>query len=294
MFLVFNDYICKSKTQAMNHFDKFDIKVFDKFIEKFAERYVNQRSAFVTGINSETISQAETINCGFDVSNLMRIIRTNSIANDVGREKGEKPLPFKDIFRSDLGELLTTYYFEEKIEKERRFLIPLKNISYRERSDMPGRGFDALGYRKDEDRVNLLIGEAKVSAEKRNPPTVVDASEDSIYKSQKLHHDNTAMVLQRLTDYVKRLNPSSEHFIVLAGLIIKMNEGKHDDFDITYGCGLVRDSTCVNEHKDFGKMQSNENEFAPGKIEFAIFSFSEKNIDETIDLFYHQVKKLTK
>ena len=276
----------------MNHFDKFDIRVFEKFIEKFADRYIKQRSELFCGISEELLEQAEAVECGFDIGSLLKIVRQNSVASDPQRDAGGKPVAFKDIYRSDLGELLTTYYFEEKISEERRFLIPLKNISYRERPDMPGRGFDAIGYRTELDKVNVLIGEAKVSSQKENPPHVVDKSEDSIYMSQKSHHDNTGMVLQRLTDYLRRLPSNNNHFLVIAGVVINMKMRNTDRYDITYGCGLVRDYQCVDETKDFGKMRSLSHEFEPGIVDFVIFSFTEKTIDETVELFYQKVKEM--
>ena len=275
----------------MHHFDKFDIRVYDKFIEKFADRYIKQRSELFGGINEELLGLVESADCGFDLNYLLRIVKQNSVTSDPKREKGENPSAFKDIFRSDLGELLTTYYFEEKISEDRRFLIPIKNITYRERFDLPGRGFDAIGYRNETDKVNILIGEAKVSSQKVNPPHVVDKNDDSIYKSQKSHHDDTGMVLQRLTDYLRRL-PYNNHFLVIAGVVINMKQGNTDKYDITYGCGLVRDYKCVDETKDFGKMRSLSHEFELGMVDFAIFSFTEKTIDETVDLFYQKVKEM--
>lgn len=278
----------------MNYFDKIDVRVFDKFIEKFAARYIEQRTKMSSAISNESLTLAKSLDCEFDVDNLLEIIKRNSTAKDFDREAGKQPGVLKDIYRSDLGELLTTYYFEEKVEENRRFLIPLKNITYRERYDMPGRGIDAIGYRMDKSKTNILIGEAKVSAQKSNPPSVVDANKDSIYQTQKTYHDNEEIVVQRLSDYVRRLSASSEHFIAIAGVVINMTKGNTDKYEITYGCGLVRDFNCVDESKDFGKMKSLVNEFKPGNVEFVIFSFTEKTIDETVELFYQKVKELTK
>lgn len=278
----------------MNYFDKIDVRVFDKFIEKFAARYIEQRTKMSSAISNESLTSAKSLDCEFDVDNLLEIIKRNSTAKDFDREAGKQPEVLKDIYRSDLGELLTTYYFEEKVEENRRFLIPLKNITYRERYDMPGRGIDAIGYRMDKSKTNILIGEAKVSAQKSNPPSVVDANKDSIYQTQKTYHDNEEIVVQRLSDYVRRLSASSEHFIAIAGVVINMTKGNTDKYEITYGCGLVRDFNCVDESKDFGKMKSLVNEFKPGNVEFVIFSFTEKTIDETVELFYQKVKELTK
>lgn len=278
----------------MDYFDKIDVRVFDKFIEKFATRYIELRTKMSSAISNESLTLAKSLDCEFDVDNLLEIIKRNSTAKDFDREAGKQPEVLKDIYRSDLGELLTTYYFEEKVEENRRFMIPLKNITYRERYDMPGRGIDAIGYRMDKPKTNILIGEAKVSAQKSNPPSVVDANKDSIYQTQKTYHDNEEIVVQRLSDYVRRLSASSEHFIAIAGVVINMTKGNSDKYEITYGCGLVRDFNCVDESKDFGKMKSLVHEFKPGNVEFVIFSFTEKTIDETVELFYQKVKELTK
>lgn len=273
---------------VMDRFKCLEVKVFDAFIDKFAERYVKQRSK----MNPETLERAISLDCGMDISALQRIIRSNSCYVDSEREAGRTPLPLNDIYRSDLGELLTTYYFEEKLPEGERYVIPLKNISERERYDMPGRGLDAIGYRVEADgSYTLLLSETKVSSEKRNPPQVVDVKEDSIYKTQKAHHDNQPMVLQRLTDYVRKLS-SGENLFVLGCIVIMLEKGEHDGLHITYGCGLVRDTTCVDSELDFGKMKTNVEEFRPGEVDFAVYSFTQKTIEETVDLFYHKVREI--
>lgn len=274
----------------MNTFTYNSVKVFDKFIDKFAQRYVEQRSS-LDSILAENLRNSD---CGFDTDNLMSIIKSNSTFVDPIREKGGIPQIINDIYRSDLGEILTTYYFEEKLPEGERFIIPLKNISMRERFDMPGRGIDAIGYRlEDNQKIELLLSEAKVSEQKTSPPAVVDVAKDSIYASQKLHHDNQPLVLQRLTEYVRHLS-TSEDFTALATLIIAMSSSQTDKYSITYGCGLVRDYTCADPDKDFGKMKSHVEDFKPGTVNFAIFSFTEKTISETVDLFYKKVRELTK
>ena len=176
----------------MNTFSKFDVRVFDKFIDKFAEKYVEQRIALSsTGID-EALKVSEGLGTGFDLSQIKSLVKQNAVYVDPIREKGGTPNPVNDIYRSDLGELLTTYYFEEKLDEGHRYIIPAKNISTRERYDMPGRGIDAIGYRiKEDGTYELLIAEAKVSGQKQNPPAVVDQTDDSIYKT----HKNTTTIL---------------------------------------------------------------------------------------------------
>lgn len=274
-----------------NTYAKHDVRVFDKFIDKFARKYIEQRSASKIPDIDDILSTAESIGSGFDLSQIKSVVQRNSVYVDPVREAGKTPQAVKDIYRSDLGELLTTYYFEEKLDEKERYIIPAKNISTRERYDMPGRGIDAIGYRIHEDgQTELLIAEAKVSGQQANPPSVVDSADDSIYKSLKNYHDHHEILKQRLVEHLKYL-PQNEMMAILC-FIIDIENGKTPV--ITYGCGLVRDHTCVDEALDFGKMKNNATEFEPGNIHFAIFSFTEETIESTVDLFYKKVMELTK
>lgn len=275
-----------------NVFKKIDVRVFDKFIDKFAQKYVEQRSSLTPTAIAEALKVSDGLGVGFDLSQIKNILSQNAVFVDPIREKGETPNPVNDIYRSDLGELLTTYYFEEKLDERQRYIIPAKNISTRERYDMPGRGIDAIGYRiKDDGTYDLLISEAKVSGQKRNPPSVVDQMEDSIYKTHKKYHDNRDALKQRLVEFTKNLKDQDLIAILCIIVDIVNNSNK---YDITYGCGLIRDYTCVDGTKDFGKMRSHADEFDPGNIHFAILAFTEETIDSTIDLFYKKVRELAK
>lgn len=276
----------------MDVFKKFDIRVFDAFVDKFAQKYVDLRSSFHNDGESALLKAAESLGSGFDLTQIKSIITAKSVYLDPDRESGKTPKPLNDIYRSDFGELLTTYYFEEKLPSEDRYIIPLKNISYRERYDMPGRGNDVLGYKMSaEGKITLLLGEAKVSSQKNNPPAVVDQKVDSIYNTQKSYHDNPDVILQRLTDYMKRLS-AGEDLVVIGFIVLSLQGGKTDKFDITYGCGLVRDYSCVKVDEDYGKLKTNADDFRPGDVHFAIFSFTNETIENTVQLFYDKVKDL--
>lgn len=276
----------------VNVFKKIDIKVFDKFIDKFAEKYVAQRCAITPNSIEEVLKTSEGLGMGFDLSQIKSIIRKNSVFVDPIREKGGRPHPMKDVYRSDLGELLTTYYFEEKLGEGKRYIIPAKNISTRERYDMPGRGIDAIGYRiKKDGSFELLVAEAKVTGQKQNPPSVVDKNKDSIYTTLKNYHDTPEVLKQRLVEFSKKLKGNDLNIILC---VIVDIENQTNKCSVTYGCGLVRDYACVDEIKDFGKMKNNASEFEPSNIHFAILSFTEKTIDETIDLFYKKVQEIAK
>lgn len=275
-----------------NIYIKHDVKVIDSFIDKFANKYIEQRSQTNTDISSLSNSQMFKTS-GFDTSLLEGIIAKNSVAHDFKREEGKTPAVLQDIYRSDLGELLMTYYFEEKLDETFRYVIPLKNITYRERDDMPGRGLDAIGYKINDNKIDILLGEAKVSAEnKKHPPSVVDKNSDSIYLTQKKYNDNLDIVVRRLSDYCRRLDAKNAEIIGLA--ILNIDSRKTETCSITFGCTLIRDFTCVDSENDFGKMKSNSEIFNPNKIHFSIMSFTEKEIEQTVQLFYKKVQELIK
>jgi hypothetical protein len=275
---------------VMHKYEKIDIKVFDVFIQKFAEKYLEQRSQAhfdYSAIGAQVLYE----NLGFNTDSLRQIIIKNAVPIDKNREQGFTPDTLRDIYRSDFGELLMTYYFEEKLPEGERFIIPLKNIAFRELADLPGRGLDAIGYRKiSDEKVEIFLGEAKVSAEKKSPPGVVHSNNDSLYKTQLKYKNDISMVIRRLTDYVRRLNDTDAVIIGLA--IISLQHNLTNNCTVTYGCTLIRDYNCVNEISDFGKLKSEAIKFEPGKVHFSILSFSNKSIEETIDLFYQKVQEL--
>jgi hypothetical protein len=39
-------------------------------------------------------------------------------------------------------------------------------------------------------------------------------------------------------------------------------------------------------------MKTNVEEFRPGEVDFAVFSFTQKTIEETVDLFYRKVREI--
>lgn len=279
----------RSNLMSMHIHRKIDIAVIESFIAKFAAKYVAQREQ--TQFDFSTLDTGFLYEkTGFNTDKIQEIIRKNAVAIDLKREAGLTPAILNDIYRSDLGELLMTYYFEEKLPEGERFIIPLKNITFRELANLPGRGLDAIGYRLDGDKIEILLGEAKVSEEKKSPPAVVDVTDDSIFKAHKKHHENKNVVIGKLSDYVRRLN--GHDATMIGAVVVMMEQNIADGYSMTYGCTLIRDHTCVNETSDFGKMKDNSDDFTPHQIHFSVLSFTGKTIPETVDLFYKKVQEL--
>ena len=276
---------------ANHQFLKLDIKVDDAFVTKFSEMYVKQRSE--TNFDYSTLDQSVLFQKnGFDSTVLEKIITKNSVAVDLIRESNQKhKTVITDIYRSDLGELLMTYFFEEKLDVNEQFRIPLKNITNRELAGQPGRGLDAVGYRVDNSRVKLFLGEAKVSHEMKNPPQVVDYSRDSIYETQLKFKNNKELLINRLSDYSRKLSANDAEKI---GLVIVLMEFDRDsEYDIVFGCSLIRDIHCVKTNEDFGKFYTQQTDFEPHQITFCILNMDD-NIANTIDLFYQKVQEFCK
>lgn len=272
-------------------FVKEDVSVSDPFIVKFSEMYIKQRSE--TRFSYDIIDESLLFQKhGFDSTQLKKVITKNAVAKDLIREAGENhKTVLTDIYRSDLGELLLTYYFEDKLPEAERFIIPHKNITNRELAAQPGRGLDAVGYRVDNDRISLLIGEGKVSHQQKNPPDVVDYTADSIFNTQTKFKNNKELLVNRLSDYSRNLTDEAAEKIGLVLLLLDF--GKESEFDLVFGCALLRDVSCVKINEDYGKFYTQQTDFDPHHITFCIMSL-DTNVKDTIDLFYNKVQELCK
>lgn len=279
-------------------FIKSDLSVDDAFIELCAKKYIECRGT-IAADPLVVCNQPVFKNTGFGVDNLQKVIDKYTLPKRPG--VGSKKPKHLDIYRSDLGELLMTMFFEEELAKkwpgksavidsDGNFIMPLKNIWDREINDSPGRGIDGVGYRyKEPSKPTLFLGESKVSSEKNNPPRVVDKSSDSIYKTQKMHADDKEYLLRKLTNHCKKVD--TEHVAVYGVIIMSIDFDIVDGFDIVYGCCMVRDSSCVKTDEDFGMLMTHKNEFEPNAVYFYIPSF-DKPIEEVVELFYDAVQKL--
>ena len=270
----------------MDHiFKKIDLEITDTSIEYYARKYLELRSRIV--FNPDSLSDDPRFKgFGFSTEKIKEIIQTNTIPR---RESTE---PFRDIYRSDLGELLLTAYFDREYPEdgEEEYIIPLKNIWDRELNDLPGRGFDLVGYKElNDEKLELLLGEGKVSEAKSNPPGVVHSSDDSIYHTQKRYLDDKEEIIRKLSNHVKKLG--SEDALPFNIIICALETGKDESYQIVYGCCLVRDNECVDGERDFGKLKSKKEEFEPGKVHFVMPTF-DNSIMDTVNRFHSIVQTL--
>lgn len=257
-------------------FEKIDFLITDEKLEELAEKYIELRS-HVREI-ADIQNDPRFKNLGFSTKNIKDYFAKNT-----------KPLrmsdaPLKDIYRSDLGEMLLTMYFDAGYTSlGDSFVIPLKNIWDREHNDLPGRGIDVTGYKEISGKIEILIGEAKVSEEMKSPPQV----SKEIYKEQiKYTSPENTYLKRRLSNYAKKLGAKDAANITLVLMALE-HEELGDIYQLVFGCCLVRDNNCFHSN-DFGKMQSEKDNFSPNRIHFIVPVF-DKSISETVDLFYNKV-----
>ena len=150
---------------------------------------------------------------------------------------------------------------------------------------MPGRGIDVTGYKVENSGViEILLGEAKVSSQKQNPPKV----SDDIYDEQiKYTNTNKDYLKRRLANYSKKLDTEDAANITL--VLLAIETGINNIYQLVYGCCLVRDTSCYAS-ADFGKMKTNQKLFSPDRINYIIPVF-DKPIEDVVDLFYNEVDK---
>lgn len=265
-------------------------EITDSFVDRYAEEYINLRSG--GPFEAESLAQSGLVDdLDFDTSTIERLFQRHTMPERIRAIAGDRN-SYRDIFRSDLGEMLLTYYFERGIESvtfqsgmEKAFTIPLKNIYDRETNHLPGRGLDLVGYRI-EPTLTLLLGEAKASHEKRNPPQVVNQANDSIYHSQKKNKDDSSYLIKRLANFAKKLRGND--FTALSAILLHLDQGNSNGFHTVYGCCLVRDDSCVKVPGDYGKLDSRRAEFEPGEVHFVIPIF-ELPLHDVVDLFHGAV-----
>jgi len=128
-----------------------------------------------------------------------------------------------------------------------------------------------------------------VSASTTSPPAVVHQTDDSIYKTHLKHRPDLSYALKKLSEYYKHLLHEDASVIGIAIWLIEKSLFHY--VDITLGCALIRDHTCVNDKTDYGKMKSDAKIFDPHEIQFSLLTLLGKTIEETVGMFYEEVKK---
>jgi hypothetical protein len=239
-------------------------------ISALANEYRNLRTQ--SAISTDSVSLE-----GIGVVDTTRI-RSLLTAKTIPLPKGG---PF-DIVRSDMGETLAYIMLEQNYNTQ----IGYKSVRDRELIQLPGRGIDIVGI-ENGDSLTLLLGEAKVSDEGRNPPRVVDYNEDSISNQLIKHIENHEETSKKVWDITRRI---SDHVVwqLFVSAAIYWDQKMWSNLGVIC-CGvLLRPLDKYNE-QDFGILREKPELVAPAKIRFLIFCF-EGDLEKTVSEFYVSAK----
>lgn len=169
-----------------------------------------------------------------------------------------------DVVRSDFGEVLCYAVLEQLYGVK----LGYKSVRDRELIDSPGRGIDAIGI-EDGSVLTLVLGETKVSDDKKSPPGVVDAADDCLAKQHKAHIKENAHTARKLWNTARHIGDADLrdlHFA--AALLVEL--GAFDKIRIV-GCSLLVRPDDLCNTKDFGSFRKKPGDYAPSHIRLTPF-----------------------
>jgi hypothetical protein len=241
------------------------------YITHLSKEYCNLRTECAASIDSVNVEGIGVV----DTEKLHSFLVSKTIPDRIGGNF--------DVVRSDMGE--TAAY--SLLEREYNTVIGYKGVRDRELSQLTGRGIDVIGI-ENNNTFTLLLGEAKVSSENRNPPRVVDDNEDSISKSLESHISNHSETSKKIWDVARHIrdNTIAQQFFTAA---IYWDDEMWTEMDVVC-CGvLVRPKEKCNEN-DFGLLRATPDIVAPGTVRFIIVCFDE-DLEEVVSTFHSLAKQ---
>ena len=261
---VWEDGVHRYRVMEPNH---------DEWLEGLAVIYRELRTTTRVPLSALGLDGVE-----FDTKDLAVILAKTQIPTRLGT-RSPKQLA---VERSDFAELALAIVGEAIHEYQYGY----RSIRDRELVDHPGRGIDQIGVKEvvldsGDLACVLSLGEAKLSVDKKSPPSVVDASKDSL-RNQHIGHlaereESVKKVIgagQKTADYAVAKQ------LMRAGMLWTRGS---ELLTVRSTSMLVRD----NNHKetDFGTFRSAPSDFDPGHIDFTILLIDTDDIEAVIDRF---------
>lgn len=242
------------------------------WLKEAAEEYIRLRTACVTPLSALSLDGIGVVS----TVNLQERLKKATIP--LRRDDNF------DVVRSDFGEVLTYLI----LERHYGVRLGYKSVRDRELTQLPGRGIDAVGI-EGNSPLTLVLGETKVSDDKKSPPGVVDTSEDCLSKQHLMHLTDRDHTAAKLWDLVRRVADVELREAYIAAAIL-IEDGHLDKLRIVGCCTLVRPQGRYTE-RDFGSFKKKPKKFEPARIRFLVVRM-ESGIDEVVQKWYEIIKKL--
>ena len=190
-----------------------------------------------------------------------------------------------DVLRSDLGEMIMARHGTD----EYGYLYGYRSIRDREMPGLPGRGIDQIGVEAPvvdttgSPRIALVLCEAKVSSDRRSPPSVVDAAEDSLRNQHIYHIKNVEVTADKIVNAARRCTDRETNYTMLIAAEL-LRTKIFDRLIVICHSLIVRPASCASE-QDFGTFMKSPDDYLPGLIRFIICRLPNTDLESTIDSF---------
>jgi hypothetical protein len=183
-----------------------------------------------------------------------------------------------DVLRSDLAEVLMGIIGADL----GGYSYGYRSIRDRESAAQPGRGIDQIGIRLADKTLHLMVGEAKLSNERRTPPKVVDDNDDSLSKTHRKKMQNRAELSERIDQAFRFCtDPETAALFAAARMVL---EAEHDCLVLHLTSVMVRPKSLASS-TDFGSYADTPDQFSPGVVEFYIVAAEADDIEALVDQF---------
>ncbi len=216
---------------------------------------------------------------GFNLQELTHVIADTQIPQ---RSTGEGAPKHLAVERSDVGELALAIVGE----LVHGYSYGYRSVRDRELVSMPGRGIDQIGVMEvelvsGEFACILSLGEAKVSVDKKSPPSVVDTSSDSLRIQHRGHLAEKYDSIQKVIGAGRQTSDQKTALqLYRAGMLWRSDS---DLLTVRSTSMLVRDRHY--KQSDFGTFASQPADFEPGHIDFTILVVDTDDIETVVDAF---------
>jgi hypothetical protein len=244
------------------------------WLDQVARNYIDLRACCATPLRDISLDGID----GWDLSRLKARVQQATIPQYKGGNF--------DVVRSDFGEVLLYGLLEQLYRTE----LGYKSVRDRELTQLPGRSIDAVGVEGAIGAgLTLVLGEAKVSDDKSQPPAVVDKKEDSLRNQFLAHLKERETTTNKVVDQARRvLDPDLRDRFFAAALLFE--EQRFDQIRVVACAVLVR-SNALAAKADYGSFAKKPKDFGPATIRFHRVLLPAA-VDEIVKLWHDAIKRV--
>jgi len=187
------------------------------------------------------------------------------------------------VVRSEFGEIIAQLALEKYFDTQ----IHLNRLKTKEKASLPTRGIDLLGVESDSEDLNLILGEVKVSEDKKNPPGVVHkpGKDDCLENKVPQLLASKDEIFEELAYYIEKVD--AEHKEVYINIATNLSKDQSDQ--VIIGVPFLLRAEEVFDMKDTGNLLDYEGS-EKRKVRFIIVKIKE-DINEISKILYQRARE---